>query len=92
MDENNFIGADVKIPIKTRKDFSLFSESQSRIIVSIKPENKNEFEETLNDSKQIFTYLGITGGKNLKVNNEINIGLDILSEKYYLTIPRIMND
>ncbi len=92
MDENNFIGADVNIPIKSRKDFSLFSESQSRIIVSIKPENKNEFKKILNDSKQIFTYLGSTGGKNLKVNDEINISLDELAEKYYLTIPRIMND
>ncbi len=92
MDENNFVGADVNIPVKTRKDFSLFSESQSRIIVSINPKNKNEFEKILNDSKQIFTYLGRTGGKNLKVNDEINVSLDEIAEKYYLTIPRIMND
>ena len=92
MNENNFIGAEINVPIKTRKDFSLFSESQSRIIVSIKPENKDELEKILNESKQIFTYLGKTGGKKLKVNDEINISLDELAEKYYLTIPRIMND
>ncbi len=92
MNENNFIGAEINVPIKTRKDFSLFSESQSRIIVSIKPENKDELEKILNESKQIFTYLGKTGGKKLKVNDEINISLDELAENYYLTIPRIMND
>ncbi len=92
MNENNFIGAEIKIHVKTRKDFSLFSESQSRIIVSIKPENKNVFEKILNESKQIFTYLGKTGGSKLKVNDEIDISLDELADKYYLTIPRIMND
>ena len=92
MNENNFIGAEINVPIKTRKDFSLFSESQSRIIVSIKPENKDELEKILNEYKQIFTYLGKTGGKKLKVNDVINISLDELAEKYYLTIPRIMND
>ncbi len=35
INEENPIGAEINIPIKTREDFSLFSESQSRIIVSI---------------------------------------------------------
>ncbi|MCL4548333.1 MAG: phosphoribosylformylglycinamidine synthase subunit PurL, partial [Bacteroidetes bacterium] len=44
------IGARVKIPIKTREDFSFFSESQSRIIVSVDPEMKEKFEETASKS------------------------------------------
>ncbi|MEO8398825.1 MAG: phosphoribosylformylglycinamidine synthase subunit PurL [Ignavibacteriaceae bacterium] len=92
MNEEELFGAEVKIPIKTRKDFSLFSESQSRIVVSISPKNKNQFEKILNEENQDFTFLGKVGGQNFKVNDGINLNIETLSEKYYLTIPRIMND
>ena len=91
IDEENPIGAEVIIPIKTREDFSLFSESQSRIIISLNPNNKNEFEEFLKDKKQPFTFLGKTGGSQLKINKKINISLDKLVDIYFNTISRIMN-
>ena len=91
INEENPIGAEINIPIKTREDFSLFSESQSRIIVSIIKTNKNEFEEFLKDKKQSFTFLGRTGGNQLKVNGKINVSLDKLIDLYFKTISRIMN-
>lgn len=91
MNEEKLIGASVQIPIKAREDFSLFSESQSRIIVSIKEESKGEFEKILKEKKQSFTLLGSTIGKELSINNKIIVDLDILSDLYYNTIPRIMN-
>jgi phosphoribosylformylglycinamidine synthase subunit PurL len=91
INQENMIGASVKIPSKTREDFSLFSESQSRIIVSIDPSNKISFEKILKEKEQIFLEIGKIGGKNLSINNSINIPLLELEDKYYNTIPRIMN-
>jgi phosphoribosylformylglycinamidine synthase len=70
INEDNKIGAEVTIPIKTRADFSLFSESQSRIVVSVSPRNKERFESVLREFVQPFQYLGKTGGESLKINHE----------------------
>jgi len=91
IDEEKMLGAEVKIPIKTRTDFSLFSESQSRIVVSVSPNNKEFFESKLKEFNQPFTYLGIVGGESLIINDEIDLGLNSLAELYFNTIPKIMN-
>jgi phosphoribosylformylglycinamidine synthase len=85
------IGAEVTIPLKSRKDFSYFSESQSRIIVSISKDKKDEFEKVLQSDKQQFIRLGIVGGSSLKINDDINVSLDEITDLYYNTIPRIMS-
>jgi len=91
MNEENLIGAEVNIPFKTREDFSLFSESQSRVIVSVKEKNQKEFQSILNGKKQHYTLLGKTINKRFNVNGVINLDLKELSEIYYKTIPQIMN-
>ncbi len=91
INESNLLGAEVKVPIKTRIDFSLFSESQSRIIVSVSPDVKNEFEKLMQSSEQSFSELGKVTGSSLKINNEIVIDVKVLAEIYYKTIPNIMN-
>jgi phosphoribosylformylglycinamidine synthase len=92
INEENKIGASVEMPIKSRTDFSLFSESQSRVLISINPGNKNDLEEHLSEIKQSFIYLGKTGGNNLNVNGIIKIDVERLGELYYNTIPQIMNE
>src|SRR3990170_4566158 len=87
MNEENLIGAEVDILLKTREDFSLFSESQSRVIVSVKEKNQKEFESILNKKNQHHTLLGKTISKNFNVNGKINLDLKELSEIYYKTIP-----
>ncbi len=91
IDDNNMIGAEVSVPVISREDFTLFSESQSRVIVSVSGEDKKGFEEFLNEKGQGFTYLGKTGGDRLKINGKIDLKLDYLKDIYYKTIPRIMN-
>ncbi len=80
-------GASVRIPIKTRADFSLFSESQSRVIVSIAPKNKEAFEKLISGGNVPLTFLGQVTEKNLTVNNLMNIDSEKLSDIYYNTIP-----
>lgn len=92
MDEEHPIGSEVNIPIKSRKDFSFFSESQSRVIVSVSTDKKNDFEKLCNEQNQPFLFIGRTGGKDLKINNEINISTARLMDLYYNSISQIMNE
>lgn len=91
INDEKMIGANVKIPINNRKDFAYFSESQSRIIVSISKDKKDEFETILKSSKQPFSKIGVTNGSSLKINSDIKVTLNELSDLYYNTIPRIMS-
>ena len=91
MNDEKMIGAEVNIPVKTRDDFSFFSESQSRIIVSVNKKNQNEFEEYLKSRNQYFNLLGRTGGDSFKVNETMEIGVNKLADIYYNTISGIMN-
>ncbi len=86
------VGATVNIPVKTREDFSFFSESQSRIIVSICRENQSIFEKFLKNKKQPFYLLGKTGGGNFVVNDKISINIADLADIYFNTILGFMND
>ena len=90
-DKENPIGVEVDIPIKTRLDFSLFSESQSRVIVSILPSNKDEFEKIISEHSTPVSLIGKTTEKDLKINNEITISLEKLIDIYYNTISRKMD-
>ncbi|MCX7874659.1 MAG: phosphoribosylformylglycinamidine synthase subunit PurL [Melioribacteraceae bacterium] len=92
IDDENPIGANVHIPIKTREDFSFFSESQSRVIVSVKEENKEKFEEITSKFNIPFYLLGKTGGKILNINEQYQFSLNHLIDLYYNSIPNRMNE
>ena len=85
------IGCEVEIPIKSRKDFSLFSESQSRIIVSISKDKILELESELKLVNVKFTQLGDVTGSSMKLNNLFDVSVSELSDIYYNTIPGIMS-
>ncbi len=85
------LGCEVEIPIKSRKDFSMFSESQSRIIVSVSKDSVTEFENELKIAKLQFKKLGFVKGSLLKVKNLFDITIKEISDIYYNTIPAIMS-
>ncbi len=91
MDNENLTGARVNIPVKNRNDFSFFSESQSRVIVSVNEQSKDEFEQTLKSKDQAYYLLGRTGGTKLNVNNLIQVDINKLADLYFNTISDIMN-
>ena len=90
-DKENPIGVEVNIPIKTRLDFALFSESQSRVIVSVSPTQKDEFEKIVSKHSTPIALIGTTTEKDLKINDEITISLETLVDIYYNTISRKMD-
>lgn len=58
----------VPTPTSLREDILLFSESPSRLVITILPEHKEKFEQLLGDS--IFAQIGVVSGKNLKILTE----------------------
>jgi len=87
----NQIGAKVTVDIKSRNDFSLFSESQSRIIVSLKKENQKTFEQIMDKCGFYFKELGLTGGNKFSINN-MSFEIEKLSDLYFNTISKRMNE
>jgi len=85
------IGCEVEIPIKSRVDFSLFSESQSRIIISASSSDSDKLEHELKRSGITFIKLGSVKGNSFKIKNIFTIDLDVLSDIYFNTIPKIMS-
>ncbi len=92
MNEENLIGATVEIPVNKRTDFAFFSESQSRVLVSVSDNKETEFQKVLNRLGVEYSYLGKTGGKYLNVNNVIKLPINDLADIYFHSIDKIMND
>ncbi len=91
INQEKLIGAKVKVHVNTREDLSFFSESQSRVIVSINPDNKEKFEEIASRSFTPFQFMGETGGDRLIINDQYEFGLNHLSDLYYNSISNIMS-
>lgn len=91
INNEKMMGVKVEIPVKGRKDFSYFSETQSRIIVSVSSDQKDEFEKSAISVGQAFIAIGHVGGSSLKINNDINLSVENLADMYFNTISRIMS-
>ncbi|HWQ81961.1 MAG TPA: phosphoribosylformylglycinamidine synthase subunit PurL [Ignavibacteria bacterium] len=90
MNRDANIGCSVKLNYKDRFDYSLFSESQGRIIVSVDKKNCERVARLLSDKRIPFEEIGVTGGKELVINDKIRLGLNVISDGYYDSIHRIM--
>ena len=77
--------------LKAEMIFRCFPKSQSRVIISVNRDKKENVEKILKEKGQYFSMIGETGGQNLKINNFIDVSLTKLHDLYYNTIPRIMN-
>ncbi len=91
IDRENPIGAEITVPVKTREDFSLFSESQSRIIVSVSESDKIEFEKICKTNNQHFDLIGTTKPAEYIINN-YRFNLENLINLYYYSISKWMNE
>lgn len=87
---NNF-GFEITTCSSIRKDACLFGEGQSRVIVSVSPNQKNNFENLLKENNIPFRLTGTVKGKDILVDGE-NFGsvdeyknlYDTAIEKYFI--------
>jgi len=61
------LGAEVEIATELRADFALFSESQSRVILSAKPDKADELERKVREAGVPVTRIGTVRGNDLKI-------------------------
>ena len=86
------IGCKIKFDYINRRDFELFGETQSRIIISANESNAHEIFDICKKHNTKIMNIGFTGGANLIINNEIDINLRSLNDRYYNSIDRIMEN
>lgn len=83
------IGCNVNISYRGRGDFSLFNESQSRILISFKPENAENIRNLCQKHEIGYLEIGSTGGDFIRIN-DIKIALETAEDAYYNSIMKIM--
>ena len=86
------MGASVALETRRRAEAVLFSESQSRILVSVSPQNAEEVERLADEASVPLSRLGVTGGDKLeiRVNGERAIARTVssLREAWWGSIER----
>lgn len=89
------VGASVQWSIDLRNDVALFSESQSRIVLSVSPDHKNALEKLLQEAGVPFTALGVVGGNKLSINingaSALEESVEALKSVWEDAIPCLMN-
>jgi phosphoribosylformylglycinamidine synthase len=83
-------GAKIKLDDKIRTDVLLFGESQSRIIVTVKPEHWSDLEKIAQKHRIPFSVMGKVEGHNLNIEGMIDLPVSKLAEVYEHAIERIM--
>ena len=73
-----------------RPDACWFGESQSRVVVSVSKENRNDFIMLLEKMEMTVTYLGTVTGGNIKINGEDWGYVTQWKEKYENAIANLL--
>ncbi|OOC58847.1 phosphoribosylformylglycinamidine synthase subunit PurL [Paenibacillus ihbetae] len=89
------VGATIEWSTDLRSDIALFSESQSRIVLSVSPDHKNALEKLLQEAGVPFNALGVVGGSKLSMNingaSALNESVEALKSVWEDAIPCLMN-
>ncbi|MEI4789467.1 phosphoribosylformylglycinamidine synthase subunit PurL [Bacillus sp. FJAT-53060] len=84
------LGADIQIDLKSAA--SLFSESQSRFVVTVKPENREAFAAAVKDAKEVGTVTndGVLAVKNQEGQQWIHAAVNELERAWKGAIPCLL--
>jgi len=91
VDKNHPMGATINLKNDIiRPEWLLFSESQSRILLSISPENRETLEDFFSKQNVELLYIGRVGGNQLIINDWLNISLNELANSYFQLLKNKM--
>lgn len=88
----NRIGCTIHLEEQIREDSLLFSETQSRIIVTAKPENKEDIIKIAQEQRVPLIEIGITGGERLIFFHQKRKIIDLSVEDSYQTYKKAIPD
>lgn len=86
------MGCTIHLEDPMREDSILFSESQSRIIVTAKPEDKKNIIQLAQEQKVPLTEIGTTGGNKIVILHQNRKIIDISVEEAYKTWKEAIPD
>ncbi|MCB5249667.1 MAG: phosphoribosylformylglycinamidine synthase subunit PurL [Candidatus Cloacimonadales bacterium] len=78
-----YTGCKIQMNFENREDIELFGESHSRIVVSVKPEDKEAFEAICQKEKQAFMPIGEVVADKITINNLIDLPTTKCAEAFY---------
>ena len=90
MNKDKMIGCKVNIDYQNRKDFELFGETQSRIIISADKEKQDEIISICEKHNVPVNLIGTVGGDSVKINEDVSVSLNDGSQKYYKMFDELM--
>jgi phosphoribosylformylglycinamidine synthase len=90
INRKNFVGCEVNFDNNGRKDFELFNEAQSRIIISFDKNSSGKIEKICKENDITLSIIGKIGGESVKINKDINLNLEKVGNAYYNSIKNIM--
>ncbi|RMG22990.1 MAG: phosphoribosylformylglycinamidine synthase subunit PurL, partial [Methanobacteriota archaeon] len=91
LDRESPIGAEIKIqPGNLRPEWFLFSESQSRFLLSVAPERQKDVESFFSSKGLCWNYLGKVGGNRLQLMGFMELPLEKLIDVYYNRLQELM--
>ena len=85
-------GATIAVPDGMDPFVALFSESTGRVLVSLKPEQRDDFEALCAEHRIPVTALGVVGGSQLAVEGQFEIELAELREISQRPIRSLISD
>lgn len=88
----NGLGFHIASDATIRKDAFLFGESQSRIVVTIKPEHKQTLLEVMDGLPVAYNLLGTVGGSEAMVDGQSFGSINELEMAYQASIPNMMGE
>jgi phosphoribosylformylglycinamidine synthase len=85
-----WLGAAVRIPFPIRKDFVLFGEDASRIVVSLPNANARRLLEIAQECGAPVVRLGIVGGDRLAIEGALDVPVADLSKAWRDGLPSVL--
>ncbi|OGS34705.1 MAG: hypothetical protein A2293_05460 [Elusimicrobia bacterium RIFOXYB2_FULL_49_7] len=89
-DKEKLLGAQVDYACGLRADRILFSESQSRVVVSVRAENLERVKAVASQHHVPLAEIGRVGGDKLRINDTIDVDVYAMCEAYYEALRRCM--
>jgi phosphoribosylformylglycinamidine synthase subunit PurL len=85
-----WIGAAVRVPFPVRKDFALFGEDASRIVVSVPPASASRLEALAKECGAPLIRLGAVGGDTLEIQGALSVPVAELGRSWRDGIPAVL--
>ncbi len=90
MNEENILGAQIALPKHQRADFALFGESQSLVVISYAPAQRESVERICKQQGVLLQVLGKVTRDKLRIDKLIEMATENLHAAYFGAIAEIM--